>query len=65
MEPQPALVRSERRVELDAEPAVHMALTFVVLPDDAELDYALRDCSYVEGFAVVWVLLEEARVFEG
>src|SRR5205085_3006606 len=42
MKTQAALVRPDRAVHLDAEPAVHMQLAVVVLPGDAKHDRALR-----------------------
>lgn len=45
VEAETALVGAQRRVELDAVAAVDLELALVVLPDDAELDDALRDGS--------------------
>ena len=42
MKTQAALVRPDRAVHLDAEPAVHMQFAVVVLPGDAKHDRALR-----------------------
>ena len=41
MEAQAALVGAERRVELDAEAAVHVDVARIVGPRDAELELAL------------------------
>ena len=59
------LVRTESRVVLDTEATVDLNLTLVVLPDDTELDDALRDCGNLEGTLVLRVLLEQRAVLEG
>jgi hypothetical protein len=41
-----------------------LELALVVLPHDAELDDALGHGSDLQRLAVLWVLLEERRVFE-
>lgn len=65
VEAETALVRTERGVELDAETTVDLDLALVVLPDDTELDDALRDSSDLESLLVFGVLLEEGGVLEG
>ena len=65
VEAETALVRTEGRVELNAVALVDLALALVVLPDNAELDDALRDGGNLEGLLVLGVLLEEGRVLEG
>ena len=62
VEPEPALIRSQGRVELHTVPAVDLELALVVLPDDAELDDALGDGDDGEGGLVFGVLLEEGGV---
>ena len=44
---------------------VDLALALVVLPDDAELDDALRNGGNLERFLVLGVLLEERRGIKG
>lgn len=44
---------------LDTVPGVHLGLALVVLPDDAELDDALRNLNDRERLAVRGVLFEE------
>lgn len=61
---QAALVRAQGRVELNAVAAVDAQVALVVLPDDAELDDALRDGADLESGAVLGVLLEEGAVLE-
>ena len=62
---QTALVRTQGRVELDAETAVDLDLALVVLPDDAELDDALGDRHDPQRRPVLGVLLEQRAVLEG
>jgi len=64
VEAETALVGAERGVELHAISTVDLELALVVLPDDAELDDALRDADDREGLLVFGVLLEEGGVFE-
>lgn len=59
METETALVGTESRVELHTVTLVDLALALVVLPDNAELDDALRDGGNLEGLLVFRVLLEE------
>ena len=47
MESQSAFVWAESRVELHAITAVDLDAALVVLPHDAELDYAFRDRNYL------------------
>lgn len=49
----------EKSAYLDTVPLVHLCLAFVVLPDNAELDNALRYLDNFEGFAIGGVFLEE------
>ncbi len=65
MESETALVRSQGRVELDPEAAVHLHHILVVLPHDAELHHALGDGGDGEGGLVFGVLGEEGGVGEG
>lgn len=65
MEAETALVGTEGRVELHTVALLDLALALVVLPDDAELDDALGDGDDLEGFLVLWVLLEERGGLEG
>jgi hypothetical protein len=65
VEAQAALVGAEGGVELDTETAVDLELALVVLPDNAEVDDALRDGDDLDGGAVLGVLLEQGRVLEG
>jgi hypothetical protein len=60
-----ALVRTKCRVELNTVSAVHLDLSFVVLPCDTELDDPLWDGSNLESCLVLWVLLEKTGMFEG
>jgi hypothetical protein len=59
VETETTLVWAESRVELHTVALVDLALALVVLPDDAELDDALRDRGDLEGLLVLGVLLEE------
>ena len=65
MEAQATLVGAKRGVELDAVAMVDLDLALVVLPDNAELDNALRDRDDGERPAVLRVLLEESGVLDG
>ena len=65
MEAQAALIGPQGRVELHTEAAIDLALAPVVLPDHAELDDALGDGADLQGLAILGVLLEQGRVFEG
>jgi hypothetical protein len=59
------LVWAEGRVELNSVAAVDLDLVLVVLPDNAELDDALRDGDDLESSLVFGMLFEEGAVFEG
>ena len=63
MEAQPALVRSDRVVELDAIAAVHAHLPRVVLPTDAEAEHAvgLGQALEDERIAVLGMFEEEGH----
>lgn len=65
VEPQPALVRAQGRVVLDAVAAVDLEVAIVVLPRDAELDDALGDRHDPQRRLVLGVLLEQRAVLEG
>jgi hypothetical protein len=65
VETETTLVWAESRVELHTVALVDLALALVVLPDDAELDDALRDRGDLEGLLVLGVLLEEGGVLKG
>jgi hypothetical protein len=65
VESETSLVWTKSGVELNAITAVDLWLEVVVFPNDAELDDALGDGDDLEGSLVLWVLLEEGRVFEG
>lgn len=65
MESETALVRAQSGIELDAVSFVDLALALVVLPDNAELDDALRDSGDLESLPVLGVLLEDGRVLKG
>lgn len=64
VEAETALVGAESGVELDTETTVDLDLTFVILPDHAELDHALGDGDDLEGLAVLGLLLEKVGVLE-
>ena len=57
VEAQPALVRSESAIHLDAETAVDLNLAFIINPRDAELNHALRFDDAFEDFAVAILLV--------
>jgi hypothetical protein len=65
VEAETALVGAQSRVELNTISFVDLTLSLVVLPDNAELDYALGDRCDFEGLLVFWVLLEEGGVLQG
>jgi len=65
VESETALVRAQSGIELDAVSFVDLALALVVLPDNAELDDALRDSGDLESLPVLGVLLEDGRVLKG
>jgi hypothetical protein len=65
VETKSSLVWTKSRVELDSVTSVDLWLVLVVFPDDAELDYALRDGDDFESGLVFGLLLEEGGVFEG
>jgi hypothetical protein len=65
METESSLVWTKCRVKLDSVTSVDLWLVLVIFPNDAELDYALRDGDNLEGSLVFWLLLEEGGVFEG
>lgn len=58
------LVRAKGRVELDTESTVHLDVALVILPNNTELDDALRDGSDLEGLLVFGVLLEQGTVLK-
>ena len=64
METETALVGTESRVELHAVTLVDLALTLVVLPNNAELDDTLRNGGNFESLPVLGVLLEEGGGLE-
>ncbi len=64
VEAETTLVGAQGRVELHTEALVDLEAALVVLPDDAELDDALRDGNDLEGLAVFGVDLEEGRVLK-
>ena len=49
----------QEATDLDPEAALNVALSLVVLPEDTELDDALRDLDNLEGLLVLGVLLKE------
>jgi len=57
VEAQPAFVRSESAIHLDAETAVDLNLAFIINPRDAELNHALRLDDAFEDFAVAILLV--------
>ena len=59
VEPQAAFVRSQCRIELNAEATVDLAVAMIVFPGDTELDDSFGDGSNSEGLSVLWVLLEQ------
>ena len=64
MQPETALVGAKGRVELHTVSAVDLEVALVVLPDDSELDHALRNGNDLQGDPVFGVLLEERAVLE-
>lgn len=64
VESESSFVRAESGVELHPVATVDLDLTFVVLPCHTELDHTLWNGGDFQGFSVLWVLLEERRVFE-
>jgi hypothetical protein len=64
VQPEAALVRAKGRVELHTVSAVDLEVALVVLPDDTELDDALRDGHDLQGDPVLGVLLKERAVLE-
>lgn len=65
MEAETALVGTESGVELHAVSLLDLALALVVLPDNAELDDALRDGDDLKSLLVFGVLGEEGGGLEG
>jgi len=65
MEAETALVGAESRVELHTVALVNLAHALVVLPDNAELDDALRDRGNFESLLVLRVLLKKGGGVEG
>ena len=65
MQTQTALVGTEGRVELHTVASVDLQSAAVVLPDDAELDDALRNRDDLECDPVLGVLLEQGAVLQG
>ena len=67
MEAQPALVRSDCAVHLDAEPTIHLNASLIVEPGHAKHDYALGlyDALQNAGRLVFWMLRQhEAQRLE-
>lgn len=58
VESQAALVRAQRRVELDAISAVYLQVSGIIFPDYAELDDTLGNRDDAECRPVLGVLLE-------
>jgi hypothetical protein len=65
VETETTLVGTESGVELDTESTVHLHHTLVVLPDDAELNNALRDGDDRKACLQLWRDLEEFGGLEG
>lgn len=65
VEPETTLVGAQGRVELHPVAAVDLGLVLVIFPDDAELQDPLGHGDDGEGLAVLGVLLEEGRAFNG
>jgi hypothetical protein len=65
MEPETTLVRTEGGVELNTVSTVDLQLTFVVLPDDTELDDTLGDRDDRKALLQFWGDLEELGRIEG
>lgn len=65
MEPQTALVRTERRIELHTVAPVDMELSLVIFPDNTELDDTLGDGDDGKALLELGVNLEELRGLEG
>jgi len=65
VESETSLIRTKGGVELNTVSTVELWLSLVILPDDTELDDALRDRDDLEGGFVFWVCFEECAVFEG
>ena len=63
MKTQAAFVRPDSAVHLDAEAAVHVQLTVIILPWDAEHDHAFRldDALDNLGLSIFRMLLEHER----
>ena len=63
MKTEPAFVRTDRAVHLDAEPAVHLQLALIVLPRHTEYDDAFRLDDPLEdfSFAILGMLIEHRR----
>jgi hypothetical protein len=40
-------------------------LSFIIFPNNSELDDAFRNCGNLKGFLIFWVLFEQGRVLEG
>ena len=64
VEPQPALVRPQCRVELHTVSAIDLDFTLVIFPGDSELDDPFRNRGNFESGLVFGVLLEEGGVLE-
>ena len=65
VETETTLVGAESGVELNTETAVDLDVALVILPDDTELNNALRDGDNLESLAVLGLLLEKSGVLEG
>lgn len=64
MESKTALVGAQSGVKLNTIAAVDLKVAAVVFPDDAELDNALRDSSYLESGTILRVFLKQYRVLK-
>jgi hypothetical protein len=64
VQPETALVGAKGRVELHTISAVDLNVALVVLPDDSELDHALRDGNDLQANPVFGMLLKERAVLE-
>ena len=64
METETALVWSQGGVELDTVATVDLQLVLIILPDNTELDDALRDCGDLERNLIFWILLEKRGILK-
>lgn len=58
MEPQPTFVWAEGAIELYSVSAVHLDLSFIILPRDSKLNDALWDRCHLESLPILRVFLE-------